>query len=99
MQNTNARIVIDTNWLISYLIKPAIKLHVILQTPLINIYSSSEQFLEFERKISEDKFRKYFSQHEALSFLDNFKKKASEISLITVVDICRDPKDNESSRC
>src|SRR5207302_10082212 len=94
MQNTNAMIVIDTNWLISFLIRPAVKLRVIFEPPLILIYSSSEQFLEFERKISADKFRKYFTRHEALNFLNNFKKRSTEISLISVVNLCRDPKDN-----
>lgn len=94
MESTIKKIAIDTNWLISYLIKYAVNLHLILEDASIIIYSSSEQFKEFERKISEDKFRKYFALTEALDFLQYFKMRATEISLVSIINLCRDAKDN-----
>ncbi len=94
MPGTSIKITVDTNWLISFLIKHVVNFQLVLESPSITFYSSPEQFEEFRRKVSDEKFRKYFEVNEALAFLHNYKILATEIILTSVVTICRDSKDN-----
>lgn len=89
------RVVIDTNWLISYLIKiETSDLKLILANPSITIVTTEKQIREFLEKIYLPKFRKYFETELALDFIRNFAKKAEWVQLTSDVAICRDSKDN-----
>lgn len=92
MPGINLKITIDTNWLISCLIKQVPNFQIVLDSPLIIIYSSSEQFDEFNKKILDFKFRKYYEVDEALAFLQNFKILSTKITLTSIVDISLIPK-------
>ncbi len=89
------KIVVDTNWLISYLItKQNSRFDLVLANDNIYFYTSEEQIAEFRRKIAEEKFRKYFTVEEAFQFLINFTIKVSIIKIVSITIACRDPKDN-----
>jgi putative PIN family toxin of toxin-antitoxin system len=89
------RILVDTNWLISYLIKrEASNLKLLWLDTTITFISSEKQIKEFLAKIYFPKFRKYFEIEEALEFLKSFLKRAELTDIKTTVTICRDPKDN-----
>ncbi len=64
------RIIVDTNWYISLLIKKnESRLHFILLNPSIELIISDELLNELTGKIKEDQFRKYFSLDSALKLL------------------------------
>lgn len=89
------RIIIDTNWYISLLIKKnESRLHFILLNPSIELITSDELLNEFTGKIHEDKFRRYFSLDNALNFLTVLKLRSSKTQVISQITICRDVKDN-----
>jgi putative PIN family toxin of toxin-antitoxin system len=88
-------VVIDTNWLISFLIKrETSQLALLLQNPAITIISGKEQLQELLKNIYAEKFRKYFPLEPALEFANYFTQRADFIELKSVVNICRDAKDN-----
>lgn len=88
-------VVIDTNWLVSYLMKKKTsQLKLILQDIAISIYTSEEQTKEFTKIIYLPKFRKYFPLEPALEFLRYFTNRCDIVSVVSNIEICRDPKDN-----
>lgn len=89
------RVVIDTNWLISYLIKQETsQLKLILLNTEITILTSDEQIKELIAKIYLPKFRNYFPVEPALEFLSYYTKRSDLIHVDSRVNICRDAKDN-----
>jgi putative PIN family toxin of toxin-antitoxin system len=88
-------LVVDTNWLISYLIKPeSSQLKLLLLETNITIASSDKQIREFLAKIYFKKFRKYFKIEDALSFILYFSRRATFTEIKSEISICRDAKDN-----
>jgi putative PIN family toxin of toxin-antitoxin system len=84
-------VVIDTNWLISYLIKrESSQLKLLLLETSIFIASSDKQIREYLAKIYHLKFRKYFEIEDALIFLTGFSKRVNFIEIKSEVAICRD---------
>lgn len=77
------RVVIDTNWLISYLIKGSGDLKLILLDGNISIATTEKQIREFLNKIYSLKFRKYFEVEKALDFIQNFAKRAQFVNIET----------------
>lgn len=89
------RIIIDTNWYISLLIKKnESRLHFILLNPSIELIISDELLNELTGKIKEEKFRKYFSLDYALKFVAVLKFRVSKTQIVSKITICRDAKDN-----
>jgi len=95
MPDLNYKVVIDTNWLISYVIKKQqSNFHSIFINEKILFYSSIEQINEFKEKVIEEKFRKYFTLPDAVKFIKAYIDKAIFINVVSVSFMCRDPKDN-----
>lgn len=89
------KVVIDTNWLISYLIKQETsQLKLILQDIAITIFTSEEQVRELTKNIYLPKFRNYFPIEPAVEFLRYFTNRCDIIQVVSTIEICRDPKDN-----
>lgn len=89
------KIVLDTNWLISYVInRENGQLRLVLIDTSISIITTEKQIREFLQKIYHQKFRRYFEIGEALEFIQNFAKRSEFIISISEVKVCRDPKDN-----
>src|SRR5574338_186685 len=89
------KIVIDTNWLISYLIKTETSnLKLLLTDTSASFITDEKQIKEFLEKIYLPRFRKYFEVELALEFIKNFTKRADLIQVSSEINVCRDPKDN-----
>ncbi|MBY0479236.1 MAG: putative toxin-antitoxin system toxin component, PIN family [Chitinophagaceae bacterium] len=88
-------VVIDTNWLISYLMKQETsQLKLILQDIDIRLFTDEEQIKEFTKIVYLPKFRNYFPLEPALEFLRYFTNRCNIVSVVSNIEICRDPKDN-----
>lgn len=89
------RIVIDTNLWISFLLtRDYSKIDSLFVDNNITLLFSLELIEEFIEVAERPKFRKYFSVTDLEDLLGKLRTKAEFISVLTVVDLCRDPKDN-----
>src|SRR5882757_5685712 len=90
------RIIIDNNWYISFLIKKnESKLKFILLNYNFEVFISPHLIAELNRKIKQQKFRKYFDLNEAIDFVTSLHDRATTVSVNKPYpQICRDVKDN-----
>jgi uncharacterized protein len=91
------KIIIDTNWYLSFLIKEGenrINLTAIFLNQNIDIIVSDTLLLELTAKVKHAKFRKYFIENTGLAFVAALEERATNIKITSVVAICRDAKDN-----
>jgi len=95
MPNAKDRVIIDTNLWISFLLtKDYSKLDSILSEALLTLLFSQESLEEFIEVAQRPKFKKYFSKSDLYELLLQIKERALFITVHSVIDICRDPKDN-----
>lgn len=95
MAKNKARIIIDTNVWISFLIGKSLSgLIDHQQASKIRIILSNEQLDELVIVLSRPKFHKYFSKVQILQFLDLIEVVSDIIEITSEIEICRDPKDN-----
>lgn len=95
MPKTKHRIVVDTNLWISFLLtKDASRLDHLLATDQITLLFSQELMDEFVEVARRPKFKKYFSLADLEELLTQVRVKAEFIAVTSLVEICRDPKDN-----
>ena len=95
MLKKRSRIIIDTNLWISYLLSNEFsKWDKVLLSKNIRILFSQELLDEFIEVAQRPKFKKYFSIEDLEHLLTQIKSKVEFISVISVVNICRDSKDN-----
>jgi uncharacterized protein len=95
MRNKVSRIIIDTNLWISFLIsKNFSKLDELIFEKKCIIIFSNELLNEFVEVAKRPKFRRYFSQNDIEEILETIDEFAEFINVSTVVDVCRDIKDN-----
>jgi putative PIN family toxin of toxin-antitoxin system len=95
MSQKKDRIIIDTNLWISFLLsKEFERLDKIFKDDNIIILFSEELLEEFLNVASRPKFNKYFSQEDLSVLLREIERKAEFIKVTSIVEICRDPKDN-----
>jgi uncharacterized protein len=91
------KIIIDTNWFLSFLIKDGenrLKLTSIFLNPNIDVIISDTLLLELTTKIKQSKFRKYFVEATGLEFAAALEERAANIKVTATVTVCRDAKDN-----
>ena len=89
------KIVIDTNLWISFLLASDYsKIDSLLSKEAIVLLFSQELIDEFVEVAQRPKFRKYFSIDDLENLLLKVRTKAEFVSVTSVIDICRDPKDN-----
>ncbi len=95
MKNKSLRLVIDTNWWISFVIKkyegPFLS---VLTEPRFRIFYSDELAAEVRDTMQNPKLAKYFSPRFAADFLAFFPKELEKVRVRSVVEVCRDSKDN-----
>ena len=92
------RVVIDTNVLISAVIKPQNRLGMVIvrlrKGDYVLLYSE-ELLDELTEVMARPKLRKYCLNPEtAGAVIDSILAKGEKVKLMTVFDICRDPDDN-----
>lgn len=97
------KIVIDTNVLVSALIKPGSSPELIILMILndqVGLYISSDIFQEYRKVMSRGKFGKYLNSKSIKSFLTEIKRRAVEISPQVAVQVVKeDPADNKFLEC
>ncbi len=90
-----SRIILDTNLWISYLISNRlIKIDLLIEQGKIRLIFSEESLQEFIAVASRPKFRKYFSEEDIKELLGLFDYYGELEEVHSVVEVCRDPKDN-----
>ena len=95
MAETPLRIILDTNLWISYLIsKKLIKIDLLLEMGKIRLIYSAELLGEFLEVARRPKFSKFFSEEDVVELMRLISTFAEIIEIQSVVDICRDSKDN-----
>lgn len=97
MTDSVLRIVVDTNVLLSFLIKRNSKPGVLVTETLYKhqLLISSATLEELEDKCKRPKFRSYFTASEAQELVQLLSRVSEKIAAnITLVD-CRDAKDNK----
>ncbi len=95
MPNKGWRIIIDTNLWISFLItKDFSKLDEIIFIRNARLVFSQELLDEFLEVVQRPKFRRFFSAKDIEVILETIEEYAVYIKVNTLVEICRDPKDN-----
>lgn len=88
-------IILDTNLWISYLISNRlITIDLLLGQEKARLVFSEESLKEFLEVANRPKFRKYFSEDEIRELLDLFEYYGKLVAVTSIVDVCRDPKDN-----
>ena len=91
------RVVLDTNILVSSLIRPASVAHQIyewVRTGRIELVTCDIQMEEFRRVTRYPKVRRYITPAEAGSMLNELRELATYIEISAKEDISRDPADN-----
>jgi putative PIN family toxin of toxin-antitoxin system len=89
------RIIIDTNLWISFLLTANIsKLDKFFSDESIVLLFSEELLEEFIEVAGRPKFKKYFSLRMLENLLGQIRLRAEFINVTTVINLCRDPKDN-----
>ncbi len=95
MQKAKHRIIIDTNLWISYLLtRDLSKIDELLKSNHATILFSQELLEEFIEVANRPKFKKYFSESDIKNLLANINDKAEFIKIKSIINVCRDPKDN-----
>lgn len=95
MLGTTKRIIIDTNLWISFLLtKDFTKLDRLLTDQSVVLLFSHELLNEFLEVARRPKFKKYFSETVLQRLLQQISQHAKFINVNSVINICRDPKDN-----
>ena len=95
MPRQKDRIIIDTNLWISFLItKKESTLDKIFSNDLVVLLYSQELIDEFITVAKRPNFTKYFSTDDLQRLLLSISRRAIFIEVTSLIDICRDPKDN-----
>lgn len=95
MPKPEDRVIIDTNLWISFLItKEYSRLDKILSDKLIILLYSQQLIDEFIEIAQRSKFKKYFTAKDLQILLLAISKRSQFIDVSSIVEVCRDPKDN-----
>ena len=95
MPQRKDRIIIDTNLWISFILSGNFsKLDKVINDDSSVLLFSIELLEELTDVASRPKFRKYFPTEDLISLLYQIEKNSEFINVVSLVEICRDPKDN-----
>lgn len=95
MPKRKDRVIIDTNLWISFLLtKDFFRLDKIFSGESIVLLFSQELLDEFIEVASRPKFKKYFTLTVLEDLLQQIRLQGEFIQVTSIIDICRDPKDN-----
>ena len=89
------RVVIDTNWWISFVINPSRSqlTNLLLRNDIV-ICASAELIAEVNTTIQYPKLAKYIKPDVIKEFIEIFPQTVQIFPIVTKVEICRDVKDN-----
>jgi putative PIN family toxin of toxin-antitoxin system len=91
----SCKIIVDTNIWISFLIGKRLKgLQKYINNKTVKVVTCKEQIFELTIVLQRPKIQKYFSKTQVIEFFDLLDESVQLIDLHTIVDICRDAKDN-----
>ena len=91
----NKRVILDTNLWISFLIsKRQEELDLLLESGAVNLIFSKELLEEFMEVSNRPKFKKFFKKSDIEALLNQIEIYGELIKVESIVDKCRDPKDN-----
>jgi putative PIN family toxin of toxin-antitoxin system len=89
------RIIIDTNLWISFLLtKQFAFLDELIVRNKVQLIFSEELLTEFLEVVKRPKLQLYFKDEDIEAVLEIIEQKADFITVSSIVDICRDEKDN-----
>lgn len=92
---SSSKAIIDTNLWISYLISSRlISIDLTLKKGRMRLIFSEELLQEFLNVAKRPKFRKFFSEEDISTLMELFDYYGEIVEVKSVVDICRDPRDN-----
>ena len=95
MSNNTQRVILDTNFWISFLLTGNYaRLDKLLLAQTVVLLFSQELLDEFLRVARRPKFRKYFAPDDVDDLLETIDEHAQFITVTTAVTLCRDVKDN-----
>jgi uncharacterized protein len=95
MPKQNDVVIIDTNLWISFLLtKDFSKLDAMFADDQLTLVFSEELMEEFLEVTQRVKFKKYFSRTDVDFLLRKLADKAIFVQTISVIEKCKDPKDN-----
>ncbi len=95
MPGRKYRVIVDTNLGISFLLtKSASKMKQLFAEDGLTLLFSQELLEEFVAVAQRPKFKKYFSLADLQDLLVQIETKSEFIAVTSVVNICRDTKDN-----
>jgi putative PIN family toxin of toxin-antitoxin system len=91
------RVVVDTNILISFAIRPSKDFEKLFDYLADNGVTliSEDTVAELFTVLSREKFRKYIPQDSALDYIDWYIGISESVTVTKQVFACRDPKDNK----
>jgi len=94
-ESKSAKIIIDTNIWISFLIGKSLKrLQHYIDSQSVKIIICDEQVQELLEVFETPKIQKYFSRDQVMGFFELLDESSEKVDLKTKVDLCRDKKDN-----
>jgi putative PIN family toxin of toxin-antitoxin system len=89
------RVILDTNLWISFLLTNNLKkIDSLISNDEITLIFSQELIGEFIDVATRPKFKKYFTLSDLERLLIKIKDKAEFVEVTTIIDLCRDEKDN-----
>lgn len=95
MPEARHRVIIDTNLWISFLLSKTLsKIDPLFRDAKLVLLFSQELLDEFIEVTQRPKFRKYFSDADLQDLVVKIGSKAEFVPVTSLVDLCRDPKDN-----
>lgn len=95
MRNKDARVILDTNLWISFLItNNYTQLDEILFSRNCILIFSAELLEEFLTVVKRPKFRRFFSQDDIELLIETIQEYAIFIEVTSKVEVCRDSKDD-----
>jgi putative PIN family toxin of toxin-antitoxin system len=95
MPKRKDRVIIDTNiWLSFLLTRDFSRLDKLFADKSIMLLFSQELLDEFIEVAKRPKFKKYFTTTDLYDLLEQIQLHGVFIKVFTVVNLCRDPKDN-----
>ena len=92
----NTILIIDANLWISYIFGKVVRqsLNRILSDPNINLITDQLSLDEVKSVLSRPKFKKYINSEQIEDLLSLIKERSILLQATSIVEICRDPKDN-----
>ncbi len=95
MKKSKIRVVVDTNWWVSFVINNfKSQLTEVLTNPRLDLYSSDELDKEVLETLNSPRLQKYINLEVKANFIALYPSLFVKIPVVSDVALCRDLKDN-----